>query len=162
MDLKIPEKVNVSVAGNTVKVTGPQGNVEKTFSQLLKITSANGNVTFDGAEKALLNTAEAHMKNMFTGVTSGFQKKLKIIYAHFPITIEVKGKDILIKNFLGEKQVRKTSLVGDTKLQVKGQEVVLSGADKDALGGTFSNIKKATKIRFKDGRVFQDGIYPVD
>ena len=110
--IKIPDKVTVSVEGYKIKVSGPQGTVERKFSPLVKITSANGQVDVTGESKALVNTNFAHVKNMLTGVTLGFQKKLKIIYAHFPITIEVKGMDVTIKNFLGEKQARKTILVG--------------------------------------------------
>ncbi|MDO8554205.1 MAG: 50S ribosomal protein L6 [Candidatus Micrarchaeota archaeon] len=160
--VKIPEKVNVSVEGLKLKVSGPKGNLERTLSRLVNVTVASGNVDVTGDSKALVNTTFAHLGNMFKGVTLGFEKKLKIIYAHFPITIEVKGHDITIKNFLGEKQARKAILVGSTKLVIKGQEVMLSCIDIEELGGTYSNLKRATKIRFKDGRVFQDGLYPID
>ena len=106
--MKIPDKVNVSVGGNKMKVSGPQGSIERAFSPLVKVTSSSGEVNVEGNSKALVNTTIAHLQNMFTGVTIGFQRKLKIIYAHFPITIEVKGKDVTIKNFLGEKQARKS------------------------------------------------------
>ncbi len=160
--VKIPEKVTVSVDGDKVKVSGPQGNLERKISPLVKVTVDKGDVEVVGNSKAIVNTTYAHLENMIKGVTVGFQRKLKMIYAHFPITIEVKGNDVTIKNFLGEKQARKTILVGNTKLQVKGQDVTLSGIDIEAVGGSYTNLKKATKIRFKDGRVFQDGLYPVD
>ena len=67
-----------------------------------------------------------------------------------------------IKNFLGEKQPRKTTVIGEkTKVEVKGQVLTISGPDKDAVGQTASNIKQATKIKEKDSRVFQDGFYAV-
>ena len=68
----------------------------------------------------------------------------------------------MIKNFLGEKQPRKTRIVGNTKLEVKGQEVTVSGCDKDAIGATIANLRTATKIKDKDPRVFQDGLYVIE
>ncbi|HID72385.1 TPA: 50S ribosomal protein L6, partial [Candidatus Micrarchaeota archaeon] len=107
-----------------------------------------------------VKTVESLVNSMCKGVKDGFEKKMKILFAHFPISIEVKGKDIFVKNFLGERAPRKTSLVGDaTKLQVKGQSITISGPDKEAVGQTAANLRTITRIKEKDGRIFQDGIY---
>jgi len=94
-------------------------------------------------------------------VTKGYKRNFKILHAHFPASIEVKGTEILIKNFLGEKFPRKTRLIGPTKMEVKGQNVTLSGPDKESIGQTITNLRNALKIKKKDARTFQDGIYEV-
>jgi large subunit ribosomal protein L6 len=100
---------------------------------------------------------------MANGVISGYSHKLKILFSHFPISVEVKGKEMLIKNFLGEKQPRKAKIIGaQTKVEAKGQEVSISGISKEEVGQTVANIKSATRIRNRDSRVFQDGFYLVD
>ncbi len=164
MQIQIPEGVNVQVQNNAIKVKGPQGEVERKISPLVSVNVNGAEVVIQGKSKALVNTTEAHLKNMFKGVKSGFKIRLKVIFAHFPMTIEVKGKDITIKNFLGEKQPRKTKLIGNTKIEVKQkeQEVIVSGADKDAIGATIANMRTATKIKDKDARVFQDGLYFIE
>ena len=164
MQIQIPEGVNVQVQNNAIKVKGPQGEVERKLSPLVSVNVNGAEVVIQGKSKALVNTTEAHLKNMFKGVKSGFKIRLKVIFAHFPMTIEVKGKDITIKNFLGEKQPRKTKLIGNTKIEVKQkeQEVIVSGADKDAIGATIANMRTATKIKDKDARVFQDGLYFIE
>ncbi|MEM3690235.1 MAG: 50S ribosomal protein L6, partial [Candidatus Micrarchaeia archaeon] len=63
---------------------------------------------------------------------------------------------------IGEKKPRVASIVGDTKVEVKGSEIFVSGVDKEAVGQTCANICSATCIRNKDSRVFQDGIYLVE
>ncbi|MGB9577463.1 MAG: 50S ribosomal protein L6, partial [Candidatus Norongarragalinales archaeon] len=98
-------------------------------------------------------------RNMIKGCTEEYSKKLQVVYAHFPITIEVKGSQVNIKNFLGEKVPRTAKIVGDTKVSVAGQEITVSGHDKEAVGQTASNLVRATRIAKKDVRIFQDGIY---
>lgn len=160
--VKITEGVNVAVHENTVTVKGPKGEVSKDFSKRTSITVDGAEVKVETGDAALLGTTESLLTSMIKGVTEGYTKKLKVLYSHFPISIEVKGRDIMIKNFLGEKKARMTALVGDTKVQVKGQDVTVSGPSKENVGQTAANMRKAMKIKDKDGRIFQDGIYEVE
>ena len=156
----IPEGVNVEIRESVVKVKGPKGELEKKFSSKTRITAGEHEISVESDDPACKGTVESLINSMINGVKTGFQKKLKIIYAHFPIALEIKGKDIIIKNFQGEKQPRKTAVIGhNTKVEVKGQEVTISGPDKEAVGQTAANLRTATKIKNKDPRVFQDGIY---
>src|SRR5216684_2713940 len=77
----------------------------------------------------------------------------------FPRKATVKGSEFIIENFLGEKFPRKTRILGETKVEVKGDQVLLTGADVEAVGQTAANIELATRIRGFDPRIFQDGIY---
>jgi len=158
--IAIPDGVTMEVTDNTVTVKGPKGMVQKTFGQKGKVSLSGKELAIEG-EKEYVNTALSLISSMFKGVTEGFRKELKIVYAHFPISIEMKGETILIKNFQGEKQPRQARLIGDTKLQVKGQNVTVTGTDKEAVGQTIANMRGATKINDRDARIFQDGIYIV-
>jgi len=156
----IPEGVTVQVNGTTVSVAGPKGNLERTFMKTVDIKVDGSKVLVNGKSLAYVNTVDSLINNMCIGAKSGFEKKMKILFAHFPISIEVKGKDVLVKNFLGERQARRTTVAGDkTKLEVKGQNVTISGPDKEAVYQTAANLRIVTKIKEKDGRIFQDGIY---
>src|SRR5438132_1237593 len=110
-------------------------------------------------EGALVGTFAAHLRNMIVGVTEGYAYEMKIVYSHFPVKATVKGPEFIIENFLGEKFPRKTRIVGETKVEVKGDQVLLSGPDVEAVGQTAANIELATRIRGFDPRIFQDGIY---
>jgi large subunit ribosomal protein L6 len=96
---------------------------------------------------------------MFGGVTHGWEYEMKIVYSHFPIKAATKGNKFIIENFLGEKAPRQANIIGDTKVQVKGNEVIVNGADLESVSQTAANIERATRIKGFDPRVFQDGIY---
>ncbi|MBI5554191.1 MAG: 50S ribosomal protein L6, partial [Candidatus Diapherotrites archaeon] len=50
-------------------------------------------------------------------------------------------------------------IVGGTKVSVKGKELVISSSNKEDAGQTAANIENATRVKGKDIRVFQDGVY---
>jgi large subunit ribosomal protein L6 len=160
--IEIPQGVTVRVDGLNVIAKGPAGEVRKTISKQATVAVKGNQVEVKSTSKALTGTTESIVNNMVKGVSSVFTKNFKLIYAHFPISIEVKGSDVTIKNFLGEKMARKTVLIGSTKIVAKGQSVTISGPDKEAVGQTIANMRTAMKIKDKDSRIFQDGIYEVD
>jgi large subunit ribosomal protein L6 len=110
-------------------------------------------------EKAYVGTIAAHVRNMIVGVTQGYEYRLKIIYAHFPINVSVEVNRLVIKNFAGEKTPRYAKIIEGVKVDAKGQEISVSGIDIEKVGQTSANIEQATRIKKRDLRVFQDGIY---
>merc|ERR1712032_1119430 len=111
---------------------------------------------------ACVRTICSHIENMFTGVTRGFIYKMRFVYSHFPINVNLAGDCVEIRNFLGEKRVRKVQLLpGVTFVRtadVKDQ-IELSGNDINAVSLTCAQIQQATNVRKKDLRKFLDGIY---
>ncbi len=164
-EIEVPQKVQVTLDGGIVKVNGPQGEVSRRLSHPRIRVEMKGKKLVVSCEmprkreKALAGTYAAHIRNMLVGVTDGFEYRMKIVYAHFPIKAFVKGDTFVIENFLGEKHPRRTRILGATKVAVKGDQVVLTGPDVEEVGQTAANIESATKIRGYDPRIFQDGIY---
>jgi len=163
--IDIPEGVNVTYEDNIMKISGKKGSLTKKFkSTRLNINIGDGKIEVKcelprKKESALVGTWTAHIKNMISGVTNGFEYKMKAVYSHFPMKINVRGDVLFIDNFIGEKVPRKANIVPGVDVKVKGQEVIVSGIDKERVGQTCANIEMATKIRNYDRRVFQDGIY---
>jgi large subunit ribosomal protein L6 len=104
----------------------------------------------------------AHMKKMFLGLENDYVYHLESCNVHFPMTLKVEGNKLVINNFLGEKTPRFARILPGVKVDVKGAKITVSSPDKDAAGHTASNFEKATKIKLRDRRVFQDGIFLVD
>ena len=109
--------------------------------------------------RAVVGAIAAGIRNAVTGVTSGYKYSMKIFYSHFPLSVTIKGDEIQIKNFLGEKGARLARIVGDSKVVVDKDEIFVTGTDSEKVGQTCANIEQACKISKRDRRVFLDGIY---
>ena len=165
--MPIPEGVQLAIDGRKIKATGPKGTLEEDFSHMPVHFALDGGslrVYSEWARKrevALVGTALAHVRNMVRGVTKGYTYKLKIVYAHFPVTVKVQDKDrkLTIENFTGEKTPRTVRIVGSAKVKVVSDEVHVQGSRLQDVSQTAANIQNATKIKDKDQRVFLDGIY---
>jgi len=165
--IEIPESVTVTLDGFNVKVNGPKGEVEKNlFHPRVAIKASNGKVELDvktkkkiKKDKMVVNTFASHMKNLIKGVTDGYEYKLKICSGHFPMTVSVSGSEVAIKNFLGEKVPRKAKISGAVKIEVKGDEIIVTGLNKELVSQAAAKIEQLTRVVNRDRRIFQDGCY---
>lgn len=165
--IEIHSDCQVSVDDKTVTVKGPKGTIQRTFPEpqtKIRIEENEVYVSTDISRKrsrALVGTVVAHIRNMMLGVRLGYQYEMKIVYSHFPISVEVQDKTMAIKNFLGERGIRKARIVGTVQIRTTEDEIFISGIDIEHVAQSASNIQQACRIRDKDRRVFMDGIYVI-
>ena len=164
-EIQVPKDVKVNLKGSMLQVQGPLGNVYKNFKKIPVLIQINDNKILlkkTGERKkhqAILNTAKSLIQTLCTGVVDGFTIKMKIVYSHFPVTVKVDGKKVLIQNFLGERAPRISIIKGDTKIVVKGDDIIITGHVLTDVSQTAANIQLKSKVKNKDHRVFLDGIY---
>ena len=167
-NIEIPQGVEVKVDGALVFVKGPEGEISKEFKigKLdLKVEGDEiviGNKVSTKKEKKLMNTLTAHLKNMVKGVQEKFVYELKICSSHFPMTVSVEGNKAVIKNFLGEKENRECSIPEGVEIEVKKDIITIKSVDKNLAGQASANFEKATIVKGRDKRVFQDGVYIIN
>ena len=167
-EIQIPEGVAVEIKGNVIETKGALGTNRRTFNDaLLEVhKKENGIVIGTVKDKILARKAaqaaqafKAELGNDMSGVSRYFEKKMRIVFAHFPINVEVKGDRLYINNIIGERVPRISKIVGGTKIEAKGQNVRVYGTSLDDVSQTTANIRQICRIRDKDSRVFQDGLY---
>ena len=164
-EVAIPEGVKITLNKHMLSFVGPLGKTFKNFRTIpvnLEITESKVILNTIGSRNkdyAILHTARSIIRNICEGLVEGYTIKMKIVYAHFPITLKVEGKKILIENFQGERAPRITKIVGNTKVIPKGEDVILTGEVWTDITQTAANIEQKTKVKNKDHRVFLDGIY---
>lgn len=163
--ISIPNGIDASIQERIITVHGQLGTITKRLCHpLISISRSQAGIQIKAKgntkrEKRILNTFRAHIKNMIHGVKEGYQYKLKVCSSHFPMSISQENDYLIIKNFFGERKPRKAKLLEGTKAIIDGQEIIIKGIDKEAVGQTSANIEKATRRPGFDRRVFQDGIY---
>ncbi len=166
-ELIIPAEATVDITGSKVKVSGAKGQLERSFAlREIKIEKTDNKVKVSSESekrktKALVGTVLAHIRNMITGVTKGYTYKLKVVFSHFPVTVKVEGDKVSIQNFLGERMPRIAKIIGQAKVEVKGQDISVNGIDVEEVSQTASRIEQACRIVGYDRRRFMDGIFLV-
>lgn len=165
--VRIPEGVHVTIEPTFVIVKGPKAELKrKITSPVIKIHKTNEEIIFElkkaaKREKMMLKTMKAHVKNMINGVQNEFEYHLKVCSGHFPMTTSFEKGEFVVKNFLGETIPRKKKLNQDVKIEIKGNDIVVKGHDKEAAGQAAAAIESITRMTDKDRRRFQDGIFIV-
>ena len=166
--IAIPEGVTVTFENKTLTIKGEKGEISRIFAhpkiqmslQDNKIEIHSKNVR--RKEKALIGTFVAHTKNMIKGVTKGFEYNMKTVFSHFPIKTAVDGEFFVINNFLGERAPRKARILEGVIVEAKAENIKITGIDKEKVGQTVANIERATRVKNRDIRVFQDGVYLIN
>jgi large subunit ribosomal protein L6 len=157
--------VTGSVSGRVLTVKGPLGTVKKRFDRIhvnMEVKGGKVNITpftDDKKDVVTANTMSSLVRNMVIGVTIGYTYKLKVVFAHFPVTVKVKGRTINVENFMGERSARVTDVIGDCKVELDGDDIIIKGVSLEDVGQTSANLEQATKIKRKDQRIFLDGVY---
>ncbi|HUT81444.1 MAG TPA: 50S ribosomal protein L6 [Candidatus Bathyarchaeia archaeon] len=163
-----PKEVNLILKGMKVAVNGPKGTLERDFTgEPIKLELIKNVLKMSVAfprrkELAMLGTITAHVNNMITGVTQGYTYKLTIVYSHFPITVDIKDREVIIKNLYGQRDPRRAKIFGDVKVKVEGDTLTVTGINKEHVGQTSANIQEVCRLRgalHKDPRRFMDGIW---
>ena len=142
-------------ASQTQKIIDIPGVTIKVQDNKLYIEAKYGNKN----QLKMIMTSAAHIKNLFRGLEKPFVYKLESANVHFPMTLKVDKNRLVINNFLGEKVPRYANIPAGVEVELKGNQITVSSFNKELAGQTAANFETATKIKKRDRRIFQDGIY---
>ncbi|KAK6443197.1 60S ribosomal protein L9B [Oleoguttula sp. CCFEE 5521] len=173
--LTIPEGVKIHIKTRQVTVEGPRGKLTKNLGHInvcfshpspniINIEMHHGN----RKNVATLRTVRTLINNMITGVTKGYKYKMRYVYAHFPINVNLDKNgdtglwEVEIRNFLGEKIIRR--IVCQPGVDVEASKNVkdqleLTGNSLENVSQSAADIQQVCRVRNKDIRKFLDGLY---
>lgn len=163
-EIQIPEGVEVQVA-EVITVKKNKFEVKRKLSYPTVILSKKDNKIiiepkrFTKREKKIINTFKSHILNMIKGVEEPYEYKVKICSSHFPMSVNIEGKKLVVKNFLGEKVPRKADILENADVKIEGDDITIISPDKEIAGQTAANFEQCTRITNRDRRIFQDGLW---
>lgn len=166
-EIVIPKGVQVTIGNKSVTIKKDKNEIKKElFYPTIDLKVEGDKVVlipkrFTKREKKIINTFKAHLLNMFRGVEEPYVYIVKICASHFPMTVTVEGKNLVVKNFLGEKVSRKTTFGDGVDVKIEGDTITITSVDRELAGQTAAKFELCTRITNKDRRVFQDGLWIV-
>ncbi len=164
-NVKIPPEVNLEIKDRTIYVKGQKGELScKIEWPFLSIEIKEGLLTINvqkdtNFQKSIGGTLAANVRNMIKGVVEGYTATLELVYSHFPASLKLNGRKLIIENFVGERKNREVEIPEGVDIKIHGTQITLSGIDKYLVGQTAGSIENVAKLKHKDRRVFKDGIF---
>ena len=175
-ELQIPEGVDVDFKAREITVKGKRGTLKRAFKHvpfsIQKVTDEKSKIRklklqiwmSKRKQKTCVTSVTSQIRNMMNGVTKGYRYKMRFAYAHFPINylISNNGRTIEIKNFLGEKIIRKINMLEGVKITRKEEikdELIIEGNDLNNVSLSCGQIHQSCLVKDKDIRKFLDGCY---
>ncbi len=161
--LEIPANVTVTVEGNTVKVSGPKGELSTEINRNITVKVVDNTletIRKNDNFKNFHGTANANIKNMIIGVTEGYEKKLEAVGVGYRFAI--KGTELVVTAGYSH-PVNVVIPTGINLENPSNTELVIKGIDKQLVGEFAANVRKIRKpepykgkgIRYSDEHIIR-------
>ena len=163
--IAIPSGINCKISENSINCSKGGTQINRLLGLPNIKVEVSGNEMILSSNKAnkkeisKILSQVAHIKNIFLGLNERFVYELEICNVHFTITVKIEGSKFVINNFLGEKIPRVAKILSDVEIKVEGSKIKIMSANIESAGQTAANLEKASRVRNKDRRIFQDGIF---
>ena len=139
--IKLPAKVEVTLAGGEISVKGPLGSVSRRFGDGVAIEKNGDLLTFKAANEAALvmhGTVRALVANMVKGVTEGYEKRLSLVGVGY--RAQAAGDRLNLTLGFSHPVVHK--MPKGVKVETPQQtEIVIKGVDKQQVGQVAAEIR---------------------
>lgn len=166
--IEVPKDISFKILENKVIFSKNEISLDVAYNHVYVFITHEDNkliITPNNKKKPYLsvsNTIKSNLNNAIKGFSNDFVYKLQVVYSHFPITVKVEGSKILILNYYGEKKPRTVNIPKGVKVEISGREISISGKQKQLAGQVAGNLESIARLKGKDYRVFDDGIYIVE
>ena len=142
--VEIPSGVTVNVKRNEVTVKGPKGELKRSFDPDLSIKEEDGSLvitrpTDQRQHRALHGLTRALVQNMVTGVSEGYEKRLRIIGTGY--RAEMQGDDLRLSlGFSHDVQIVPPPTV-QFQVEDRGSLIIITSINKELIGQVAADIR---------------------
>ncbi|MFT5135935.1 MAG: large subunit ribosomal protein L6 [Arenicella sp.] len=161
----LPSGVEVTLAGQLVKVKGLKGELEWNTHKLVSVAKEDAQIKVSANDQsknavALAGTTRALINNMVTGVMTGFEKKLTIVGVGY--RAQAQGQKLNLTLGFSHPVVYEVR-DGVTVETPSNTEIVVTGIDKQKVGQVAAEIRayrkpepyKGKGVRYSDEYVLR-------
>jgi large subunit ribosomal protein L6 len=145
LPIEVPSGVEVTIDGTYVKVKGPKGEMDFTFTPEMIIKKEDGNIVVERPNdeprhRALHGTTRSVINNMVVGVSKGFEKVLEIEGVGY--RAELSGKNLIINVGFSHPVVVEPPEGISFDVDMKVRQIKVSGHSKQVVGQVAADIRK--------------------
>jgi large subunit ribosomal protein L6 len=161
LPIKLPAKVDVSIAGGEVTVKGPLGTLSRRIADGVTVEKSGETLVCKAARpeaRALHGTTRALLANMVRGVSQGFERKLTLVGVGYRAQAQGDKVNLSLGFSHPVVHVLPKGVKAETPVQT---EIVVKGVDKQQVGQVAAEIRayrppepyKGKGVRYADERV---------
>ena len=144
LPIEVPAGVDIKIDGSYLKVKGPKGEMEFTFSPDMTIKNEEGTIvverpTDQPMHRALHGTTRSIINNMIVGVSKGFERVLEIEGVGY--RAELNGKNLVVNVGFSHPVVVEPPEGISFDADMKVRQIKISGYDKQLVGQIAAEIR---------------------
>ena len=160
--IDVPAGVTVAVAAGLVTVKGAKGALTLPLSAGVSLEQADKKLSVkfvgDDATRVRAGSTRAHLANMVTGVTKGYEKKLELVGVGFRAAVQGKALNLT----LGFSHPVVFDVPEGITIETPSQtEIFIKGMDRQQVGQTAAKIRdlrppepyKGKGVRYSDEKI---------
>ena len=145
LPIEVPAGVDIKIDGSYVKVKGPKGELDWTFSPDMTIKQDGSTIVIERPtdqpmHRALHGTTRALINNMVVGVSSGFERILEIEGVGY--RAELDGKNLIVNVGFSHPVIVEPPEGISFEVDMKVRQIKVLGFDKQSVGQVAANIRK--------------------
>ena len=160
--IDIPAGVTITVAGGMVTVKGAKTSLSLPVSEGVSVAQQDKTLTVkyadEGAARIRAGSTRAHLANMITGVTKGYEKKLELVGVGYRAAVQGKVLNLT----LGYSHPVAFAVPEGITIETPSQtEILIKGADRQKVGQVAAEIRdvrppepyKGKGVRYSDEKI---------
>jgi large subunit ribosomal protein L6 len=161
--VELPQGVSATIGADSVTVKGAKGSLSLALKRGIKVVQQEKNLEVEAAEgveglNAIAGSIRAHLANMVTGVTKGYEKKLELVGVGYRAAVQAKNLTLT----LGYSHLINYAIPEGVTIETPSQtEILVKGIDRQRVGQTAAEIRafrspepyKGKGVKYSDEKI---------
>jgi large subunit ribosomal protein L6 len=161
--VELPQGVSATIAADTVTVKGAKGSLTLPLKSGIKVVQQDKRLSVEASSQAeglnaIAGSIRAHLANMVTGVTRGYEKKLELVGVGYRAAVQGKALSLT----LGFSHLISYAIPEGITIETPSQtEIIVKGVDRQRVGQTAAEIRgfrppepyKGKGVKYSDEKI---------